>query len=70
MFFTLIRVTDLDPAHAFLPGAQSREVDLVKGLVGQMQVDPLMSDGELKRYCLVSLCHHYTQKLYGALFVK
>ncbi len=63
-FFTLIRVTDLNPADAFLPGSQSGEVDLTEGLVGQMQVDPLRTDGELKRYCLVSLCHHYTRKLY------
>lgn len=58
----LIRVTDLNPADAFLPGPQSGKVDLIEGLVGQMQVDPLRRDGELKRHCLVSLCHDYRQK--------
>lgn len=61
-FFMLIRVTDLNPADAFLPGPQSGKVDLIEGLVGQMQVDPLRRDGELKRHCLVSLCHDYRQK--------
>lgn len=61
-FFTLIRVTDLNPTNAFLPRSQSGEVDLTEGLIGQMQVDPLRGDGELKRYCLMSLRHHYRLK--------
>lgn len=44
-------------ADSFLPGANSGQVNLVKSLIGQLQVDAFRGDGELERHCLVSLRH-------------
>lgn len=47
----------LESDNAFLPGAHSREVDLSKGLVGELYVDAVPSDGELKGNRLVGFSH-------------
>lgn len=49
----------LEAADSFLPGSNSREVDLVQGLIGQLQVNTLWCYGELERHSLVSLRHFY-----------
>ena len=49
--------THLHAADPFLPGAEPRAVDLVQGLVGQLQVHALGGDGELEGHGLVGLCH-------------
>ena len=48
-----------DAADSLLPGSDPGQVDLVQGLVGQLQVDALWCYGELERHRLVGLRHRY-----------
>lgn len=46
-------------ADSFLPWSHSGQVDLVQGLIGQLQVNPLWCYGELECHRLVGLRHRY-----------
>lgn len=53
------RHTHPHAADSFLPWSHSGQVDLVQGLVRELQVDALWCYGELERHSLVGLRHRY-----------
>lgn len=59
-------------ADSFLPWSHSGQVDLVQGLIGQLQVNPLWCYGELECHRLVGLRHRYgntnEQNIYKGFF--
>lgn len=50
-------LANLESDELLFPGMQSRQIDLLEGLVAQPQVDPVRGDRELEGHGLVSFCH-------------